>query len=207
MAEPGNTDQPDMKSKLVTEREVQILDAAARLFSEKGFHRTTTRDIAREADVSEGTLYNYFDSKNDMLMGIMTRLNEAQQLNYQLEKSFPDDATQTLHALLENRQNFIGQNRNMIQAVLSEILVDPDLRKRYYDELMEPLLSRLEEHIQRRIDLGEKLTGEPAIMARLLVGLLNGLFILSVIGDPVTIERWNVLDDSILEIFLNGIKG
>ena len=183
------------------------MDAAARLFSEKGFHRTTTRDIAREADVSEGTLYNYFDSKNDMLMGIMTRLNEAQQLNYQLEKSFPDDATQTLHALLENRQNFIGQNRNMIQAVLSEILVDPDLRKRYYDELMEPLLSRLEEHIQRRIDLGEKLTGEPAIMARLLVGLLNGLFILSVIGDPVTIERWNVLDDSILEIFINGIKG
>jgi hypothetical protein len=108
---------------------------------------------------------------------------------------------------LESRQNFIGQNRNMSQAVLSEILVDPDLRKRYYDELMEPLLSRLEEHIQRRIDLGEKLTGEPAIMARLLVGLLNGLFILSVIGDPVTIERWNVLDDSILEIFLNGIKG
>ena len=56
--------------------------------------------------MSEGTLYNYFDSKNDMLMGIMTRLNEAQQLNYQLENSFPDDATQTLHALLENRQNF-----------------------------------------------------------------------------------------------------
>ena len=48
-----------------------ILEAAGRLFAEKGYHRTTTKDIAEASDVSEGTIYNYFSSKEDLLFGIL----------------------------------------------------------------------------------------------------------------------------------------
>ena len=51
------------RERRIANRRTLILEAAARLFAEKGFHRTTTRDIAEAADVSEGTLYNYFENK------------------------------------------------------------------------------------------------------------------------------------------------
>ena len=52
----------------------RILDAAAAVFSNKGYHGATISEIAEEADVAAGTIYNYFDSKADLLIGIMTRL-------------------------------------------------------------------------------------------------------------------------------------
>jgi TetR/AcrR family transcriptional regulator, cholesterol catabolism regulator len=52
---------------LVERRRVQIVDAAVRLFIEKGFHKTTTRQIARAAGISIGTLYEYVTSKEDVL--------------------------------------------------------------------------------------------------------------------------------------------
>jgi AcrR family transcriptional regulator len=52
---------------LVERRRRQIADAAARLFVAKGFHKTTTRQIARAADISIGSLYEYFTTKEDIL--------------------------------------------------------------------------------------------------------------------------------------------
>ena len=52
---------------LVERRRVQIVDAAVRLFIEKGFHKTTTRQIAEAAGFSIGTLYEYVASKEDVL--------------------------------------------------------------------------------------------------------------------------------------------
>ena len=52
---------------LVNQRRRQIVDAAVHLFIEKGFHRTTTREIARAAGISNGLLYEYVRSKEDVL--------------------------------------------------------------------------------------------------------------------------------------------
>ena len=53
------------------ERERVILDAAARAFASAGFHATTTRQIASTAGVSEGTVFHYFGSKNDLMLAIL----------------------------------------------------------------------------------------------------------------------------------------
>jgi len=54
-------------SELVSQRRLQIIDAAVSLFIEKGFHKTTTREIARSAGISIGLLYEYVNSKEDVL--------------------------------------------------------------------------------------------------------------------------------------------
>jgi TetR/AcrR family transcriptional regulator, repressor for uid operon len=48
-------------------RKQQILDAAAACFSRKGFHQTTMQDICREADLSPGAFYRYFESKEGVI--------------------------------------------------------------------------------------------------------------------------------------------
>ena len=53
--------------ELVNRRRRQIADAAVQLFIEKGFHKTTTRQIAHAAGFSIGSLYEYFASKEDIL--------------------------------------------------------------------------------------------------------------------------------------------
>ena len=55
------------------ERERIILDAAAELFASAGFHGTSTRRIAAAAGVSEGTVFHYFGSKNELMLGILDR--------------------------------------------------------------------------------------------------------------------------------------
>ncbi len=51
-------------------RRQQILDAALRCFSRDGFHNTTTADIVRESGVSQGTLYLYFATKDDIVVAL-----------------------------------------------------------------------------------------------------------------------------------------
>jgi len=50
-----------------------ILDAAIRVFAEKGFHSSRISDIAREAGVAEGTIYLYFRNKDDLLLSVFSK--------------------------------------------------------------------------------------------------------------------------------------
>lgn len=54
-------------SSLIEVRRKQMMQGAVKLFKEKGFHRTTTREIAKEAGFSIGTLYEYIRTKEDIL--------------------------------------------------------------------------------------------------------------------------------------------
>lgn len=59
--------------KVVADRREQILDAAVRVFAEKGFDRATNRDIARAAGITPGLIYHYFASKEELLRSAMER--------------------------------------------------------------------------------------------------------------------------------------
>ncbi|MDY0404535.1 TetR/AcrR family transcriptional regulator [Virgibacillus sp. 179-BFC.A HS] len=76
--------------ELVEKRRTQMVKGAMKLFKEKGFHRTTTREIAKEAGFSIGTLYEYIRKKEDVLFFVVdaiydqvrSRLREAMDLQY-----------------------------------------------------------------------------------------------------------------------------
>jgi AcrR family transcriptional regulator len=70
MQEPNRTRDIPTQVKdpdLVERRRRQIADAAVKLFIKRGFHKTTTREIARSAGISIGSLYEYFACKEDIL--------------------------------------------------------------------------------------------------------------------------------------------
>ena len=64
-------------------RRQQIIVAAKRVFSEKGFSKTTMEDIAREAELSPGTLYLYFKNKDELYASLSLRI--LQYMNISLE--------------------------------------------------------------------------------------------------------------------------
>lgn len=75
--------------RLIETRRGQIVEAAVRLFIRKGFHKTTTREIANESGFSIGTLYEYIKSKEDVLYlvchAIHTQMEEG--LREELKRS------------------------------------------------------------------------------------------------------------------------
>lgn len=74
MTERSQTDNARRRSReRLEERERGILDAATKLFATAGFHATSTRKIAAAAGVSEGTVFHYFGSKNELMLGILDR--------------------------------------------------------------------------------------------------------------------------------------
>ena len=64
---------PKLKPDVQRARSEHILDAAERCFARAGFHRTSIHDICKEAGISPGALYVYFDSKEALIAGISER--------------------------------------------------------------------------------------------------------------------------------------
>jgi AcrR family transcriptional regulator len=54
----------------------KLLEAARKVFAEKGYGEATARDIVRETDLASGTFYNYFDDKQDAFMALLDEMSE-----------------------------------------------------------------------------------------------------------------------------------
>ncbi|HLE15864.1 MAG TPA: TetR/AcrR family transcriptional regulator [Anaerolineales bacterium] len=194
------------REKRIAFRRLEILAAAGRLFAERGYHRTTTKDIAIEADVSEGTIYNYFTSKEDLLMGLMEQLTERMNLGVMLSESLPEDPQDFLLLMLQNRQKYLRENGVLLQAIFSEILVNPDLALKYHEEIILPTQERIEEHLRQRIELGQIQPVNSMLLARILTGLITGLYLLQIVGDKEITAEWNELSDLLAHILFEGIS-
>ena len=186
-------------------RKTQIIDAAARLFSEKGFHRTTTRDIAEAADISEGTLYNYIESKNDLLLDIMDMLDDLPSDTDQFDQVVVEDGREFLVALMKGRRETIDQHNPMLKSVLSEILVNPELRQRYFDEQVSPGIALITQYLQNLLDNGQFRQINVSYMSRTLVALMIGLYVLEVLGESMIHANWDELSQTIASLLIDGV--
>jgi len=62
----------DQNEQIRRERRAQILEAARQIFAERGFHAAKMSDIAQAIGVSQGTLYHYFRSKDDLFLALLS---------------------------------------------------------------------------------------------------------------------------------------
>jgi len=79
----------ERKNRERERRQQQIMVAAKRVFSQKGFGKATMEDIAREAELSPGTLYLYFKNKDELFSSLSLRI--LQYLQLRLEHVFRSD--------------------------------------------------------------------------------------------------------------------
>jgi AcrR family transcriptional regulator len=70
------SEEPSKRERLRQERRLQILEAALVVFGQKGFHAANVSDVAAQAGVSQGTIYWYFESKDELLEAALLSLVE-----------------------------------------------------------------------------------------------------------------------------------
>jgi AcrR family transcriptional regulator len=194
-----------IRRQLVEARRAQIIDAAARVFAEKGFHRATTKEIASAAGVSEGTIYNYFDSKADLLIGIMARLAELEQLDVELTQALQGDVKDFMIAIFRHRLARIQRGQELLQAVLPEVLIDPELRQRFYRQYVLRIATLMEQYVQARIELGHVRPVDVPLTVRVVQGTFIGLLILRILGDEPLQSGWDDVPEVLAALVFDGL--
>lgn len=78
----------------IKDKRTAIMDAALKLFTERGFHGTSTAQISKDAGVATGTLFNYFPTKEDLINSlyfeVKGNLSHAMGKNLEAESAFQD---------------------------------------------------------------------------------------------------------------------
>src|SRR5215469_6063142 len=198
---------PDPIQELVAAaRRKQILDAATRVFAEKGFHRATIKDIARVAGIADGTIYTYFASKTEVLLGILHRLNESTEREQQLVLENGQDIRSFFTAYLRQRMSLLWPNAEVFQAVLPELLVNEELRELYYQQVLVPTFAVAEYSLQAQRDTGLLGNIDVPLTARAIAGVLLGLLTLQLLGDEVIAQRWEELPEILTTLLFDGLQ-
>ena len=110
-----------VNSELIERKHQQIVEGACKVFFEKGYHPTTTRDIARECGMSIGQLYHYISSKDDVLY--LVHKHQQRIWYHYLKKSKmsdDDDPLEKFRKALYHSLKFMIENKKLIQFIYSE---------------------------------------------------------------------------------------
>lgn len=146
-----------------------ILQAATQLFAQHGYDATTTRMIAKEAGVAEGTLYIYFPSKRHILLSLIQQAS-VPVVTSRLASAEGQSDEEILRALFTERIEFGKQYAPLLKTLLSEAMHDAELAQQLIQEVIQPLSALLKEHIARRIERGDFREVPVDIAVRALVG-------------------------------------
>ena len=198
-----------IQAQLIAARRSQILDAAARVFAEKGFHRATIRDISNEAGIADGTIYNYFENKTALLLGLLHRLNESDARQHHFDQALVQnsDVDRFLRSYLRQRfEVFFHTGSDVFRATLSEILTNVELREVFRSQILEPTFAIAEQHLQEWADRGLIRMRDVRLSLRVIAGMTLGTIMLRLMGDPELEARWNDVPDLIADMLLAGIE-
>ena len=180
----------------------QLLDAAEEVFGRKGYHEATLKEVAELAEFSVGSVYSFFESKDDVFRQIFVRRGE--EFMPGLRAILADrkrDAMEQLHALVDFEVGFFRSHARFGRLYLrysSATMLSNDreidlVMSERYDEAM-LLQTALFRRGQRA---GVFRSGDPEVLARLLSGLVSAYQALDpavVADDPQPAERLPLRD-------------
>ena len=99
----------------------RILDSAKRLFREKGFDQATTRDIAREVGVASGTMFNYFATKEAIVVELAIAAVESASRDFGKHRRQGATLEEDLFGLVASQLRHLRPLRNFLRPMLDTV--------------------------------------------------------------------------------------
>lgn len=180
-----------------------VVQAAGRLFAERGYHGTSMRDLGRELGLQGSSLYSHIRSKEDLLVDVVQRAADLFEASAAKAMASEGDHRDRLRALIAGHVDVLLDHVDEARTFLNEArALDAGNRERVlaardgYEQTFRDVLSRGVEDGVFRQDL------DPVVTGILLLSVLN------------SIDRWyrpdgrldrSQLVDAILDFGLNGI--
>lgn len=205
--EKNMADKTDPIRDVIAEaRRTQILEAAIEVFAQKGYHKATIKDVARAAGVADGTIYNYFKNKNDLMVEMVKQMAEINQLFDQIGQIARTTTLKDLLTfVLQNRLDILTQNMTRVQAILPQVITDADLRQVFFDTLLLPTMGIVSGLMQSLIERGEVRSLPPAVAVQSAFSMLAGSLVFHMLTNQSTENNEEFIRYTV-DIMLNGLK-
>lgn len=204
--------EADLYENPLTEKQRDILTAAEKLFARNGFLETPTAEIAREANVTEKTLFKHFPSKDDLLRRVLVPLILKTLLPAQLRKikdvfnngdrSFGD----MFLAFTRERITEVNRNKGKVKFVLMEMLRRDTFRKQIHNIWVTNIwndavagVERLQKQGKIRSDI------KASTIVRVQISLAAGCALKSALFVEGDKKADNEELQEILEVLLHGV--
>ncbi len=196
--------------KVVEDRREQIIDAAMRVFAQKGFVRATNKDVAHEAGITAGLIYHYFESKEALLMAVIEGRSPLKILSalpanafaMPPEQFFPFMIQQVLRVV--ETENFIA----LIKVVLPELLNN---EQSYLAQVVPMALQRglsfLSEYLEAQMQAGTLRQKNVVLTTQMVFGSIVGIVVRrQVLRDPTALELTHEqIAATITETLMHGL--
>jgi AcrR family transcriptional regulator len=196
----------NLKAKTLQLRRDHILDAAIKIFDAEGFRGATIHTIAKAAGVSDGTVYNVFENKEDILLAVLHRLfqNSGQGIGIDVAEMTFDQLFRVMIAMRWN--DMTPEVLAMMRVVWSEALINRDLARQYVETVLAPTFAMPEMMMQNFIQRGDMVDTDAPMALRTMAATLIGFSILKMLGEPLVTERSGDVPGQVAEILLAGLK-
>lgn len=196
----------DKREEYAEARREQIFEAALSSFAGGGFAETTMDAVAAAAGVSKACIYNYFPTKEALLLELVQRsslLPELTPLIASIRELPPEQAIPQLVGEIWPR---LRERRELARVLVREVHSVPERARVYSERVRLPAYRSLAEYLESRMERGELVHRDPIATAQCLFGMLWS-FLLSqeLLGErelhPLTDEE---VIGAVSQLFLHG---
>lgn len=168
------------------ERREQLLDRAAELFSERGFARTTTAELAKSAGVTEPIIYRHFSSKRGLFIALIERTGRQTLEQWAQDLEGAEDAADRLRRVIGDNPMVSDRGRAGYRVFLQAIseVDDEEIHKALSDHIL-----KVHEFLVREIRLAQeqhKVTGRfsAEVVGWLLINIGMGYGVMAAMNIP-----------------------
>ena len=195
------------------ERREQILYIAMRLFAERGFRGTTTKEIAQAAGVSEAMVFRHFANKNELYRAIIDhkachQLDIKTPLEKMAELAAAKDDYALFYGLALNALNKHRDDPNFMRLLLYAALEGHELAQMFFENFVVEVYSFLGDYIADRQREGIFRPMEPRIIVRAFIGMMMHHSLNNTLWDKqqnlLTISNEDAAHE-FAQILLNGV--
>jgi len=130
------------------EKYYRIINAATKVFAKKGFFHAKVSDIAKEAQVADGTIYLYFDNKDDILISLFEEQMTVVLENMMAQLAQEEDVVRKIEKFALTHLKLIELNKNMAEIIQVELRQSTKFMKEYKNEKFLQYLNVIDEIIR-----------------------------------------------------------
>ncbi len=194
------------RQRRIERRRREIIEAAARIFAERGYAQTTIREIAAAADLAEGTLYNYFRNKRDILLAILEQMQRP--VDVLLEEVQELDSREDFIALVERGLHIFVSQLDFTRTLLAEAWLDDDVLEKFVIARLQHVGSRIRAFVAKRVEGGVFRPMPPELVSQMILGMVLGVTLPVLRGqeDVPSKERCHLLAETVVDLLLDGIR-
>lgn len=194
--------------KVVEDRREQIIDAATRVFSEKGFTKATNKDVAREAGITPGLIYYYFESKEKLLAAMIESRSPIRLLTALTPQVLALPPEAFLRFIIRQVLSIIeGENfTQLIRVMLPEIVHNPEMTPTVAS-FIQRVIGFLTSYFESKMEAGELRRSDASLTAQVFLGSVMG-FVLRrhIIRDEQALQYTpGQIADAIADTVFSGI--